>query len=293
MNGISVIICSTNKNLRESIKSNIPQTIGVPFEIICWDNTIAKEGLCSVYNKCAGKAKYSFLCFLHEDVIVSTQNWGAILIEKARNPEVGVIGFAGSKTLSKMPYGYWEADKLSKRYHLLQSEKDGTVLDHQNINRCDSEPFSELLVLDGFFLFLRKKIWDEVKFDAHNFPYFHYYDIDYTFNVAMKYKNYICYTIDIHHLSPGNVDISWFDSAFIFCDKWKTVLPKSLDPDAYSRLELQDKESFQPYIKKMVKLSSLGLKNIYIKGKYLKKEARVDYCQPLGGSKPSASSRQL
>ncbi len=40
-------------------------------------------------------AKYPYLFFVHEDVKFHLQNWGGVIENKLREPDCGVIGFAG------------------------------------------------------------------------------------------------------------------------------------------------------------------------------------------------------
>ncbi len=65
---ISIIICSVNQNYLKDVAENISNSIGVEYELLVWDNREAKKGLCEVYNMMAAKARYDYLCFLHEDI---------------------------------------------------------------------------------------------------------------------------------------------------------------------------------------------------------------------------------
>jgi len=73
---ISIIICSVNTAFLEQVNKNITATIGVPYELLAWDNRDAKKGICEVYNWMASKAQYAYLCFVHEDILFETENWG-------------------------------------------------------------------------------------------------------------------------------------------------------------------------------------------------------------------------
>ena len=73
---ISVLICSIDTELLNNVRTNIAETIGVPFEILYLDNRNEKKGICQVYNELAERARFPYLCFLHEDVILNANDWG-------------------------------------------------------------------------------------------------------------------------------------------------------------------------------------------------------------------------
>ena len=79
---VSVIICSKYENLSESVRQNIDKTNGVPYEIVCINNTRREYSIFSAYNKGIAQSKYPFLCFVHEDVIFQTENWGKKIVSQ-------------------------------------------------------------------------------------------------------------------------------------------------------------------------------------------------------------------
>ena len=266
--GISVIICSINESLCQSVQKNITQTIGVEFEIIVRENTTDSKGLSQVYNECAKEAKYPYLCFVHEDVIIHTENWGNILINDVQNQLTGVIGVAGTQSLSKHPYSWWSVDPSSNKINLIQRGKDGQMLNWKNNNL---PALSEVLVLDGVFLFLKKSIWEEIQFDEINFPFFHYYDIDFTFAISGKYSNFVSSRILIEHLSIGKLNDDWFSAAFRFVEKWKLDLPRSLKSSPPLKSKNTKKKNIG-YIRLMVLSTTWNIGTLYKKSKILDKE---------------------
>ena len=95
---ISVLICSNNPGLLTQVTNNITTTIGTEFEILHFDNREPKKGLCEVYNELASCANFPYICFLHEDVLFQTHEWGKKLNEIfLQNENTGLIGIAGSK----------------------------------------------------------------------------------------------------------------------------------------------------------------------------------------------------
>jgi hypothetical protein len=222
---ISVVICSVDPDLLSAIKQNIAETIGVEYEIIAVDNRNSGEGICHVYNSCAKKAKYEYICFVHEDVLFDSQDWGKILIEKSID-DCGVVGIAGGMVRTMRPVSWNDSGKEYARYNIYQQDKNKKRLYYENPENIS---FSEVLVLDGVFLFVRKQIWEQHPFDEKTFRHFHLYDQDFCFQVACSgYKNYVCNSIKLIHFSRGSFNLNWLEGALSFCEKWKQELPKSV-----------------------------------------------------------------
>ena len=109
---ISIIICSINPERCEKLLKNISETIGIDYETIVFDNRKEDWGICRVYNYCAEKAKYPFLCFAHEDILIGTKNWGKTIIDFiAKTPDCGVVGFAGGLQVQKNFSSWWAGEK--------------------------------------------------------------------------------------------------------------------------------------------------------------------------------------
>lgn len=227
---ISIIVCSINPDLREKLKSNITKTIGCDFEFLYLDNRIEKKGICAVYNILADQAKGEYLCFVHEDVSFDSDNWGPNLVEQALDKSVGVLGFAGVGIMSQFPY--W-LDRYTNIHHFIQRTKDGTMLNDAALQKKDKDK-ELVVVLDGMFLFCRKNVWNECRFDENLFTGFHLYDMDFSFNVSQSYQNYVNQNIVMSHYSLGNVTKSYYDSMIDFYKKWKEKLPYSVYPDLFA-----------------------------------------------------------
>lgn len=265
---ISIIVCSINSDLREKLKNSIEDTIGTEYEFLYIDNTIYKKGICAVYNRLAEQAKGDYFCFVHEDVTFETSNWGKILVEKASNPAVGVIGFAGVGTMTSFPY--W-LDRYTNIHYYVQRLKDGSIL-YDSTNNKRSKDFEHVAVLDGMFLMCRRDVWEATPFDEHTFKEFHIYDVDFSMSAAQSYKNYVCQNIVMSHYSVGSLSKSYYEGMILFHKKWKSMLPYTVYPDVFSR----KKKLFYHFaqrdlIKDIVKRTNLS--NIYI-CRFLK---RIDF----------------
>ncbi|MDR0799637.1 MAG: glycosyltransferase family protein [Dysgonamonadaceae bacterium] len=218
MNKISVIVCSLNETLRNNLLQNIATTIGCDFEFLYEDNREKNDGICFVYNRLARKAQGNFLCFVHEDVEFKTLHWGCVLKQFASNPNVGVIGMAGSPAVTG--YIWWD-----QAFSYCKNTKP----DNDKILFGADAVFSKSLLLDGLFLFARKEVWSQYPFDETVFQGFHLYDMDFSLSSGLKYQNYSCHSIDYIHFSEGNANQSYYENLQKFNRKWVSLIPYSYD----------------------------------------------------------------
>ena len=104
---ISVVICSVNKNLALQVKRNIDQTIGVEWQLILLDNEVLKKSITEVYNLGAAQAKFETICFVHEDVLFRTGEWGKRIIDYFNDDkDLSLVGVAGSMYKSRTFSGW-------------------------------------------------------------------------------------------------------------------------------------------------------------------------------------------
>ena len=226
--GISIITCSINPESCGQMLESVKNTIGINYETIVFNNLEKGFGICQVYNYCAAKAIYPYLCFIHEDIIMSTQNWGKEMVdfaEKIKN--CGVIGFAGGTTANKNFIGWNHGPKGRFRYY--DSDTMGKINKIEELsfkyNNPENKKYAEVVTLDGLFLFVSREIWKKIPFDEERIKGFHFYDADFTFSISLKHQNFVCLTVDVYHFSGGNRTIAYYKNALIFQKKWKNELP--------------------------------------------------------------------
>jgi len=223
---ISIIICSINEALFQQTELNINSTIGIAYEVIKIDNANNNLSICDAYNAGAAKAKFPYLCFVHEDVIFTSTNWGLPLINKLRSDStVGVIGIAGSKYKSLSPGAWPCGDNELDCYNIIQHYTGENKKALQINNPEKGQEYVEVKTLDGVFLFTKKNIWSQYQFDNNTFKGFHCYDLDFCLNVGKTHKLLVAYNISIEHLSTGNLNREWVKESILLSKKWKDHLP--------------------------------------------------------------------
>jgi GT2 family glycosyltransferase len=222
---ISLVICSRTSQLNESLRLNIDKTIGTEYEIVLIDNSKNHYSIFEAYNKGVEISKYSFICFMHDDIQYLTDNWGKLALARFENNQVGAIGISGSPYLSLFPGPWWSSGLISK--YIVEFDNHKETLVNISYKRPENNAV-EVVALDGVWLFVRKSVFNTIKFDNSSFNGYHFYDLD--LSMQLKQSGFILlsvFDILIKHQSMGNINYSWVKNAFLFTKKWKSILPIS------------------------------------------------------------------
>lgn len=226
---ISIITCSRKPHISKDLQDNIDQTIGTPYEIITINNEKNTHSIFSAYNTGGSLSKFEILCFMHDDILFHSKNWGCLVSQILEDRKIGVIGVAGSVYKSRDESPWWISnEKHFTKYHrfnILQHFKTGVEHLLQPIQVPESH-LADVVVLDGVWLCCRKDFWMSRPFDCDTFKGFHFYDLDFSFHShADGFVNKVCYDILIEHFSAGYLDKGWIESSRLFHEKWKSKLP--------------------------------------------------------------------
>ncbi len=223
---ISVITCWVSQSRLGAMSDSLAATIGCEYELIAIDNRDGGHSLASAYNEGARRAQYPFLYFVHEDVAFYTDGWGEIIAKKLSESGVGYVGFAGS-TAKPKELSAWYFNAQYRRMNLVESTPTEKREWKQN---PDAEEFAEVVTLDGMALMTSRATYDLVPFDEVTFSGFHFYDLDVTVAAhSGGYRNFVCNTVEVEHLSAGSYNRVWYDWAKVFCAKWADRLPLSVE----------------------------------------------------------------
>ncbi|MEO7922237.1 MAG: glycosyltransferase [Chitinophagaceae bacterium] len=222
---ISIVICSVNTGNLSEVNKSISTTIGIEYELLIWDNQRENKGLCEVYNMMAEKARFDYVCFLHEDIIFETNNWGIRLVDIfSKQPTTGVIGVAGSKYKSIAFSGWYTGIKEFDCANITHRFSYGDELIY--LRPVDNNEQEEVVCLDGVFICARKKIWDTIRFDQEKLPGFHFYDIDFSTRAAAICAIVVTYEIGLIHITKGgDFGDNWVKVAISYHLAMKKQLP--------------------------------------------------------------------
>jgi hypothetical protein len=225
---ISIVICSINPDFLRQIKQNISDTIGLEYELLIWDNRVAKIGICEVYNKMANKAIYDIICFVHEDILFENKGWGQELVSQFQSrTELGIAGVAGSKYKAAAYSGWYtginEFD-CANIVHFEEGKRRHIYLRPGTTNN----KYEDVVSIDGVFISCRKDIWQRIKFNEELLKGFHYYDIDFGLRATALCKVSVLYNINIVHITKGgDFGDNWVEITVLIHGYFRKLLPLS------------------------------------------------------------------
>lgn len=193
------------------------------FDIFIKENN--KEGLAKTYNKAidfAMKEGLEYLVLCHDDIIIESNIYKKIP-DLMKNFDV--IGVAGTTECKLQEPALW---------HIMGggfgSGKLHGAVAHGNTEYKSMTSFGpypkRVLLLDGVFLAIKRKVFEKIKFDETNPAGFHFYDLDYSLSCHREGFKLGVSDIMITHASPGlreftdefNQGQKWF------IEKWKGKL---------------------------------------------------------------------
>jgi GT2 family glycosyltransferase len=240
---ISIIICSRTASISDELTQNIDQTIGIPYELVIIDNSDNLYSIFSAYNEGVKRSKYEVLCFMHDDIIFKTKDWGMKVMNRFNSPKLGAIGVAGSPYYAILPGAWWSGG------YICQSIYGEQELAYQP-KQDNALP---VVVLDGLWFCVRKSLFSKIRFDDTIYNGFHYYDMDISLQIQQTgYKLLSVYDISIQH-SSGKLDTIWLNNALLLQKKWENNLPIFSEKLPYFKEVTIEYAVLEEYIRSMKK----------------------------------------
>ena len=225
---ISIIICGRQATLSAEMQTNIASTIGCDYELVVIDNSLNRYSIFQAYNEGVKRAKGDILCFVHDDVLFRTDNWGTIVTDLLKDDSIGIVGFAGTHFLPSVPM-YWTESPYISEHNLTNDQ--GKVLQCFH-DAYFSNEMIDALACDGFCFFIPKTMFNDISFDESTFNGFHMYDMDICMQIYSRGKRLVITDkVLIEHfwsesLAPTKKGMNLFDKNLIlFFEKWKPLFP--------------------------------------------------------------------
>lgn len=236
---LSIIICARTKTINDILKKNIENTIGCDYELIVIDNSRNQFSIFEAYNEGIKKSKFKYMCFVHDDILFHTMDWGKIVNSIFEDDkEIGLIGVAGSKIKTKMPSGWWGGGSISNVVNIIQHDNSGNI-ELQNFGFSDNL-YEPVVVVDGVFMAARK---NTLIYFNEELKGFHNYD----FNISIEYciNNYkiiVSNEILIEHFSLGTLNKSWYESSLKIFSLYHNHFPLSVHTNTMLMNEIKKRE---------------------------------------------------
>lgn len=253
---ISIIVSSQDEEILEKLSNNIATSIGVPYEIISFENAKGKMGICEVYNRGIEKASFEILCFTHEDVFFETNDWGKKVVAHLADKKIGLIGLAGGDTKSLVPSS-WSSSIFQSEINIIQHSKDKSKAPERIAKTGYPESNATLkpvIAVDGVWMCTRKDVTAQFMFDSTTFKGFHGYDIDFSLQVQTAYQIGVVFDILVHHFSEGSYNKAWIEAMIAISKKWKKRLPVSvrqLSKEEFARQHWTTMKAFMGRLEKL------------------------------------------
>lgn len=226
---ISIIICSTSHAISDELEHNISTTIGdsVEYEIVCIDNSDNHYSIFSAYTEGVLRATGDSLCFVHEDVIFHSTDWGGKCERQLKeNPQIGMLGVFGCLYFSRMSSVLHPWNML--RGQLLQGHSENGEYKTDLCRYVEYDEYeNEVVVVDGLWLFIRRSLFDEslIAWDAEAYSGFHFYDKDISMQILKSGYMIAIADIPVEHKSLGNFNKAYWENSIVFHSKWADFLP--------------------------------------------------------------------
>ncbi len=263
--------------------NNINESVGIEHELVIVGNYNNKYSIFSAYNEGVKRAKYPYLCFMHDDIFYHTQNWGEKVISHFRNDIVGLIGVIGTHYFFSGPFPWWQADITSGIYirNSIDRNEIETIKYLDFMNNVSS---IEVVAVDGFWFCINKRLFSLISFDEQTFSGFHCYDTDICFQVREhNYQVRVVSDIIIEHFSDGNADLKWAENCILLWKKWKKQLPQSAGVVISENIKKNKEIELMEYLSNMIldyyrnkeALSKLQKSWAYLLGKLLLRPLKI------------------
>ena len=224
---ISIIICSRYREVPLELRDNLSETTGCEYELLFIDNSKGGYNIFQAYNDGVSRSNGDILCFMHEDVLFRSIGWGERITQYFKEDrKIGVIGFAGSHYLPDAPM-YWYSSPFISQRNLNNDQ--GVVKEHRHEDWFAGRSLIEVVAVDGFCFFVRKSLFEYIRFDEETYGGFHLYDMDICMQaLENKYKVCVCRDILAEHcwsqkklFTKEGSDL-FIHNLSLFANKWKS-----------------------------------------------------------------------
>lgn len=243
---ISIIICSRYKEIDKEFAANIKFTIGnIAYEIIWIDNSNNSYSIFTAYNEGVKKAKYNYLCFMHEDIVFHSTNWGEI-INNIFNLEsnIGMIGIVGGCYISQHSISWYSSYPYTIGKLYQGKNINGVYLKRMEDFNNSQITHNYAKTIDGLFMVIPRNFFIEKQlfFDSNTYKGFHLYDFDISMQInSLGYQIYVTNDILIEHKSSGCINTQYYENLFKFHKKWINLLPQtSIEQELITKEFLND-----------------------------------------------------
>lgn len=238
---ISCIICSRQPDISGELKENIASTIGCEYELVVIDNSKNEYSIFSAYNEGIRLAKGDILCFMHEDILFRSDDWGTTLKTTLQDSSIGIVGVIGSQFLPNKMASWWLCENTKGT--VLQGERTSNGKYISSLDGVEVSDVTDVVVVDGLWFAMKRELTNHVQFDDKTYNSFHCYDVDICMQAISNDRRVVVIpNVLIEHTSMGNVLTTYYQQLQCFYDKWQSMLPiwRGIELDANAALHMSN-----------------------------------------------------
>ncbi len=241
---ISIIVCARSSQFSAGLQKNVADTIGVDYEWVVVDNSRNEYTIFTAYNEGVKRAKGEVLCFMHDDILFHTQDWGRKVVAHLEDKSVGLIGAVGGHYFPNCPASWWSAE--CKSGQVIERVKRGGAYEKRascwHNYRKKEQKTIEVVSVDGLFFCIPAYLFKDIAFDEVTYSGFHCYDADICMQIhRLGKKVEVAFDILIEHFSEGNMNYDFFLTKKVWYHKWKKDLP-SVKGIELSQNDIEDRQ---------------------------------------------------
>lgn len=232
------VICSTRK-IDSNFEKMIRKTSGLKndeIEVLMFENN-NEFSLTEIYNKGLDKSKYNIVVFCHDDIQITSKDWGKKLLNHYKKSDYSILGVAGTRNMDKSGIWWYKRESM----YGIVSHTDGIKTWTNEYSRNFGSDIKEVVVIDGVFMSCDKNRIKKRFNEEYNG--FHFYDISFCIdNFKEDCKIGVIFDISIVHKSVGETNNQWEENRIKFVEKEGDNLPMISDLDIkYVNIDIQNK----------------------------------------------------
>lgn len=277
---ISLIVCSRQPDISTLFRSNVFQTIGNNFayEWIIINNSKNQYNIFQAYNEGVRKSSGDILCFMHDDIMFHSKNWGDRVHEHFNTyPYLGCLGVAGGHLMLDTPSSFWHSQARCMHYYGRDEAENMILVDDTKFRNPSG--LTQVASVDGLWMCIRRSLFETIRFDDISYKGFHCYDSDICMQIIKAgYDIGIAFDILIEHSKKGSQNANYFESIEIWHRKWHDFLPISRGVQL-SKEEIDTRTAFVQQIisleKQVCELEQVYHSKKYRIGEFLTKPFRA------------------
>ena len=192
---IDLIVRSQSDVLLDRMLKSAKDTSDGDYGVLIEKDEESSPRCASTYNRLASESDADLLCFLHDDIEFLSKGWDRVARELFLEYKPQILGVVGSKRYIGGRV-FDSGASFGAGHYCTQVSGESVVKVFSRSSRYES-----VTVVDGMFMIVSRKFWQENPFDE-TFDELFFYDLD----LCLRAKNVgVTSSIFVKHSKPSNM----------------------------------------------------------------------------------------